>query len=152
MYHNRKNQYPVQEEELADVFGTIAGDLGWNNFLALLILALTLGPASMKAIDVHLAETNKEAGSEPSPACTVSIDANGNLAVDGEPVASTEALRQRLAARARTTTESGDSACEKVIIAPDRKTPWQGIVAVRDVVAEVTNKKECVLLAKGRKD
>jgi len=150
MHHNPINQYLFQEEELADPFGVIAGDLGWNNFLAFFIIALTLVAGTMKALDVRLAETGQEGGSEPSPAATVSIDADGNLAIDGERLASTVVLRQRLTARVRATPQNPDGGCQKVMVVPDRETPWQSIVTVRDVVVEATNEKGCVILAKGK--
>jgi biopolymer transport protein ExbD len=151
MVRTRRNRLH-RGRDIADSFGITAGDLGWNLMIAIFILAILMAGQTalhVQSFDPHLAET--ASGNAPAKAQShyLSINAQGQLSLDSQPMAGPSDLSEHLRAALQPPEDDSSPEQHQVLIVPDAKAPWQAITMACDVTAQLTTNYAVLTQQKG---
>ena len=138
-----KQQSENFEEPACDPASTSLGDLAWNIAIVIFITCISLVPperVGWTSVDLQLAQTGQGAAVEnKEQAVRITIDAAGNLTLDGVMIGSASDAATSLPAALRTAVKNWRLPPE-VWIVPDRRTGFQDVVRVSAAIREVTGK------------
>lgn len=135
-------RFTEEPESSEDVFLISVSDLAWNLvvvFIAVCASMIADATARLRELDLQMGTANSGSTSPESepPAATVTISADGHVAVDGKILGKVTEVDEMLLEKLRAS-GSQDSK-SRVWVIPDRGASWEHVSLVHGLVSHLTD-------------